>query len=64
MQIPPIEPVPTLPDDTTPGPVPPIGPGEADPDWEDTPLPDDDPGDAPLFPPDRAPFPDTVQPPL
>jgi hypothetical protein len=41
-----------------------IGPGEADPDWEDNPLPDDDPGDAPAFPPERVPVPDTVQPPL
>ncbi len=64
MQIPASEPIPTLPDETNPGPVPPIGPGESDPDWEDTPPPDDDPVDDPTFPPERVPFPDTVQPPL
>jgi hypothetical protein len=64
MQIPPAEPIPTLPDETNPGPVPPIGPGEADPDWDDDPLPGDDPGEAPAFPPEPAPFPDTMPPPL
>ncbi|HEY8578019.1 MAG TPA: hypothetical protein VIL88_16955 [Devosia sp.] len=61
MQMPPT--IPTLPDDTEPGPVPPIGPGHAEPDNEDVPLPGgDDPGEAPSFPPEQTPFPDsTVQ---
>lgn len=63
MQIPPAEPIPTLPDEILPSPVPPFGPGEADPNDEDFPRPDDDPGDAPAFPPDREPFPDSVEPP-
>ena len=66
MQMPPSEPIPTLPDDTEPGPVPPVGPSEAEPDWEDSPMPADEPGENPTFPPGQSPFPDdTVQnPPL
>ena len=56
----PAETIPTLPDETNPGPVPPMGPGESEPDSEDSPLGDDDPGDAPTFPPERSPFPDTI----
>ena len=62
MQIPPAETIPTLPDDTQPGPVPPIGPDKAKPDYEDSPLPEDDPGEAPAFPPEQAPFPDDIEP--
>lgn len=58
MQIPPAEPIPTLPDETHPGPVPPLGPGEIDPD-DDLPFPgEEEPGDAPVFPPGQTPFPD------
>jgi hypothetical protein len=62
-QIPPAEPIPTLPDETNPGPVPPMGPGEAEPDLEDFPLDPDDPGQSPDLPPGQSPFPDTVEPP-
>lgn len=58
MQMPPAETIPTLPDETNPGPVPPMGPGETEPDPEDSPLPGDDPGENPDFPPGQAPFPD------
>ena len=66
MQMPPSETIPTLPDDTEPGPVPPVGPSEAEPDWEDSPMPADEPGENPTFPPGQSPCPDdTVQnPPL
>jgi hypothetical protein len=63
MQMPPVEPIPPLPDDTTPGPVPPLGPTPEEPDEDDWPLPDDDPGDSPHLPPSRNPFPDDVEPP-
>ena len=59
MQIPPAGTIPTLPDETNPGPVPPIGPGKTEPDWEDSPLPADEPGENPDFPPGQSPFPDT-----
>ena len=63
MQMPPVETVPTLPDETNPGPVPPMGPSPAEPDLEDSPLPVDEPGESPTLPPGRGPFPDTVEPP-
>lgn len=61
-QMPPAETIPTLPDDTNPGPVPPMGPGEAQPDNEDFPLDPDNPGQAPDLPPGQDPFPDTIDP--
>ena len=64
MQIPPAETIPTLPDDTNPGPVPPMGPGQIEPDYEDSPLPGDNPGEAPAFPPSRRPVPDDLPPPV
>lgn len=58
MQMPPSETIPTLPDETEPGPVPPIGPGEIEPDPDDDiPLPGEDPRQAPSFPPARRRFP-------
>lgn len=59
MQMPPLEPeIPTLPDETNPGPVPPMGPQPIAPDPDNSPLPDDEPGHAPTLPPVRDPFPD------
>jgi hypothetical protein len=55
--------IPTLPDDTQPGKVPPMGPGQSRPDDEDFPLEPDSPGQAPDFPPGQRPFPDNVEPP-
>ena len=65
MQMPSAETIPTLPDDTNPGKVPPMGPMPTVPDDDDTPLPGntDVPGENPAFPPGGAPFPDTVEPP-
>lgn len=54
--------IPTLPDDTQPGPVPPLGPSPAQPDMEDFPLEPDSPGQSPDFPPNQKPFPDNVEP--
>jgi hypothetical protein len=62
MQMPPTETIPTLPDDTNPGPVPPMGPSPTQPDNEDSPLPGDDPGDDPAVPPGQSPFPDSIEP--
>ena len=60
MQMSPTETIPTLPGVTEPGPVPPIGPGEIEPDPDDdVPLPGEDPREAPSFPPGQTPFPDT-----
>jgi hypothetical protein len=60
---PPAPTIPTLPDDTNPGTVPPMGPGTAVPDDDDFPLEPDSPGQAPHLPPGQTPFPDTVEPP-
>jgi len=61
MQMPPAETIPPMPGET--GPVPPMGPGEITPD-DDLPFPgEDDPGDAPVLPPERVPFPDDLPPP-
>ena len=65
MQMPPAETIPTLPDGTDPGTVPPMGPSPTAPDQDDVHLPgeDDAPGQNPGFPPDPAPFPDHLPPP-
>lgn len=62
MQMPPAETIPTMPDDTNPGPVPPMGPGTIVPDDDDDlPFPGgEDPGDNPNLPPGRDPFPDDL----
>ena len=63
MQMPQETTIPTLPDDTSPGPVPPMGPSPTSPDNADSPIPGDDPGADPSLPPGRKPFPETVVPP-
>ena len=60
MQIPPAEPeVPNLPDETNPGPVPPMSPEPHEPEPDPNPLTDPvEPGAPPPLPPARDPFPD------
>jgi hypothetical protein len=55
----PEEPIPTLPDDTKHGPVPPMGPMPINPDPGRKPMPNPEKvGDNPVMPPARKPFPE------